>query len=133
MGYSLLCIMLCLEAGGLVFGGATMRKGLVTVSLLLLVPTLVGVLYLGEALDHAAQERMAATLHRELPGMTQQAKIWCEEHRIYPITLERARPPLPGAPWDFQVTYTDLEGVVRGVRVTCPPGDRCYLAPGEGK
>lgn len=78
-------------------------------------------------------KKREATLRRELPGMTQQAKVWCEEHRIYPITLERARPSLPEATWDFQVTYTDLEGVVRGVRVTCPPGDRCYLAPGEGK
>lgn len=84
-------------------------------------------------MDEGRAQKREVTLRRELPGMTQQAKVWCEEHRIYPITLERARPSLPEAPWDFQVTYTDLEGVVRGVRVTCPPGDRCYLAPGEGK
>lgn len=84
-------------------------------------------------MDETRSRKWEAALQRDLPGMTQQAKTWCEEHRIYPITLERARPSLPGAPWDFQVTYTDLEGVVRGVRVTCPPGDRCYLAQGEGK
>lgn len=104
---------------------------------LLLGLAMVGVLWGGVSTLTGMDEEMAkkreATLRRELPGMTQQAKVWCEEHRIYPITLERARPSLPEAPWDFQVTYTDLEGVVRGVRVTCPPGDRCYLAPGEGK
>lgn len=99
----------------------------------LLVALGVGIPSFATEMDKKEAKKAEDTLRRELPGMTQQAKTWCEEHRIYPITLERARPARPGAPWDFQVTYTDLEGVVRGVRVTCPPGDRCYLAQGEGK
>ncbi len=106
---------------------------LVVLGFVLLFPLAGGLTGSAAELDKQEAAQKAIALQKEIPGMTQQAKVWCEEHRIYPITLERARPPAHGAPWDFQVTYTDLEGVVRGVRITCPPGDRCYLAPGEGK